>query len=69
MKRAKGKFFSVLDLRHGFHQMLLAKWSRPLTCMCSPVGPVQWTGMPMDLKNDPSPFTMDDGRSLLCRAP
>ena len=68
VKRAKGKLFSVLDLRHGFHQMLLAKSSRPLTCMCSPVGPVQWTVMPMDFKNDPSPFPMDDGRSLVFRA-
>ena len=53
VKRAKGKLFSVLDLRHGFHQMLLAKSSRPLTCMCSPVRPVQWTVMPMGLKNAP----------------
>ena len=51
VKRAKGKFFSVLDLRHGFHQMPLAKSSRPMTCMCSPVGPVQCTVMPMGLKN------------------
>ena len=56
VKRAKGKLFSVLDLRHGFHQMPLAKSSRPLTCMCSPVGPVQWTVMPMGLKNTPSFF-------------
>ena len=51
VKRAKVKLFSVLDLRHGFHQMPLAKSSRPLPCMCSPVGPVQWTVMPMGLKN------------------
>ena len=56
MKRAKGKLFLVLDLRHGFHQMPLAKSSRPLTCMCSPVSPVQWTVMPMGLKNAPSFF-------------
>ena len=56
VKRAKGKLFSVLDRRHGFHQMPLAKSSRPLTCMCSPVGPVQWTVMPMGSKNAPSFF-------------
>ena len=50
MKRAKGKLFSVLDFRHGFHQMPLAKSSRPLTCMCVPVGPAQWTVMPMGSK-------------------
>ena len=54
--RAKGKLFSVLDLRHGFHQMPLAKSSRPLTCRCSPVDPVQWTVMLMGLKNVPSFF-------------
>ena len=56
LKRAKGKLFSVLDLRHGFHLMPLAKYSRTLTCMCSPVGPVHWTVMPMGLKNAPSFF-------------
>ena len=56
VKRAKGKLFSVLDLRHGFHQMSLAKSSRPLTCMCSPLGRVQWTVMPMGLKNAPGLF-------------
>ena len=54
MKRAKEKLFSLLDLRHGFHQMPLAKSSRRLTCMCSPVGPVQCTYM--GLKNAPSIF-------------
>ena len=56
VKRAKGKLFSVVDLRHGFHQMPLAKSSRPLTCMCNSVGPVRWTVMPMGLKNAPSFF-------------
>ena len=55
-KRARGRLFSVLDLRHGFHQMPLAKASRPLTCMCTPCGPVQWTVMPMGLKNAPAFF-------------
>ena len=45
-----------MDLRHGFHQMPLRKDSRPLTCMCTPCGPVQWTVMPMGLKNAPSFF-------------
>ena len=53
---AKEKLFWVLDLRHGFNQMPLAKSSRPLTCMCSPVGPAQWTVMPLGLKNAPSFF-------------
>ena len=56
VKRAKKKLFSVLDLRQCFHQMPLARSFRPLTCMCSPVGPVQWTVMPMGLKNATSFF-------------
>ena len=56
VKRAKGNLFSVLDFRRGFHQMPLAKSSRPLTCMWSPVGLVHWTVMPMGLKNAPSVF-------------
>ena len=39
--RAKGKLFTVLDLRHGFHQMPLGKWDRHLTAMCTPCGTVQ----------------------------
>ena len=55
--------FSVLDRRPGFHQMLLRKHSRPLTCMCTPCGPVQWTIMPMGLRNALSFFQrmMEDG--------
>ena len=55
-KRARGRLFSVLDLRHGFHQMPLRKDSRPLTCMYTPCGPVQWMVMPMGLENAPSFF-------------
>ena len=53
-KRAKGHLFSVL--RHGFHEMPLRKDSQPVTCMCTPCGPVQWTVMPMGLENAPSFF-------------
>ena len=52
--RARGRLSS--DLHGGFHQMPLRKDSRPLTCMCTPCGPVQWTVMPMGLKNAPSFF-------------
>ena len=41
-KRAKGKLFTVLDLRHGFHQMPLRKEDRHLTAMCTPCGTDQW---------------------------
>ena len=55
-KRAKGKLFSVVDLRHGFHQISLRKKDTHLTAMCTPCGTVQWTVMPMGLKNAPSMF-------------
>ena len=55
-KWTTGSLFSVLVLQRGFHRMPLRKDSRPLTCMCAPWSPVQWTVMPMGLKNVPSFF-------------
>ena len=55
-KRTKGRLLSVLDPRHGFHQMPLRKDSRPLTCMCTRCVPVEWRDMPIGLKNAPSFF-------------
>ena len=55
-KRAKGKLFTVLDLRHGYCQMPPGKEDRHLTAMCTPCGTVQWTVMPMGLKKAPSMF-------------
>ena len=55
-KRAKGKLFTVLDLRHGFHQMPVRKEDRHLMALCTPCGTVPWTVMPMGLKNAPSMF-------------
>ena len=54
--RAKGKLFTVQDLRHGFHQLPLRKEDRHLTAMFTPCGTVQWTVLPMGLKNAPSMF-------------
>ena len=55
-KRAKGKLFNVLNLRHGLHQMPLQKGDSLLTAMCIPCGTVQRTVMPMGVKNAPSMF-------------
>ena len=55
-KRARGGLLSVLNLRQGFHQMPMRKDSRPLTCMCTPGGAVQWTVKAMGLKTAPSFF-------------
>ena len=68
VKRAKGKLFSVLDLRRGFHQMHMAKSSRPLTCKCNPVGPVQLTVMPMGPERCSKLSLANDGRGFAFRA-
>ena len=46
----------MLDWRQGLNQMPLRKKDRHWTAMCTPCGTVQWTVMPMGLKNAPSMF-------------
>ena len=67
-KGAKGKLSTVLDLRHGFHQMPLRKEDRHLAAMCTPCGTIQWTVMPMGLKNAPSYVAADDGDYFISEA-
>ena len=55
-KRGKGKLFTMLDLRHGFQQVPLRKEDRHSTAMCIPCGTVDWTVMPLGLKNAPLMF-------------
>ena len=50
-KQQKERIFTVLDLKHGYHQMLLHPDSRPCTAMSSPLGPMQWKVVPMGAKN------------------
>ena len=50
-KEQKKRIFTVLDLKHGYHQMPLHQDSRPCTAMCSPLGPMQWKMVPMGAKN------------------
>ena len=40
-KQARKRFFTVLDLKHGFHQMPLHEDSRACTAMSTPLGPTQ----------------------------
>ena len=42
-KQQKKRIFTVLDLKHGYHQMPLHPDSRPCTAMSTPLGPMQWT--------------------------
>ncbi|KAL4085061.1 hypothetical protein QTP88_027899 [Uroleucon formosanum] len=52
----RSKYFSVLDLAQGFHQISLDKESRVKTAFSSDIGHWQYTKLPMDLKNSPPTF-------------
>ena len=41
-KQQKKRIFTMLDLKHGYHQMPLHPDSRPCTAMSTPLGPMKW---------------------------
>ena len=43
--------WSVLDMKDGYHQVPLKKEHRPITCMSTPRGNLQWKVLVMGLKN------------------
>ena len=55
-KQQKKRIFTVLDLKHGYHQMSLHPDSRPCTAMSTPLGPMQWIVVPMGAKNGNAAF-------------
>ena len=55
-KQQKKRIFTVLDLKHGYHQMPLHPDSRPCTAMSTPLGPMQWKVVPMGAKNGNAVF-------------
>ena len=55
-KRQKKRIFTVLDLKHGYHQMALHPDSRPCTAISTPLGPMQWKVVPMGAKNGNAVF-------------
>ena len=55
-KQQKKRIFTVLDLKHGYHQMPLHEDSRPCTAMSTPLGPMQWRVVPMGAKNGNAAF-------------
>ena len=55
-KQQKKRIFTVLDLKHGYHQMPLHPDSRPCTAMSTPLGPMQWEVVPMGAKNGNAAF-------------
>ena len=55
-KQQKKRIFTVLDLKHGYHQMPLHPDSRPCTAMSTLLGPMQSKVVPMGAKNGNGAF-------------
>ena len=55
-KQHRRRIFTVIDLKHGYHQMPLAKESHACTAMSTPLGPLQWKVMPMGVTNGNAGF-------------
>ena len=46
----------MIDLRHGYHQIVLTDASRACTAMSTTLVPLQWKVMPMGITNGDSAF-------------
>ena len=55
-KQQKKWIFTMLDLKHGYHQMPLHPDSRRCTAMSTPLGPMQWKVVPMGAKKGNAAF-------------
>ena len=55
-KQYRRRIFTVIDLKHGYHQMPLAHESRTCTAMSTPLGLLQWKVMPMGVTNGNAAF-------------
>ena len=63
LQRQHGRrLLTVIDLKHGYHQMPLAPESRACAAMSTPLGPLQWKVMPMGCGNGNASFqrTLED---------
>lgn len=54
---SRAKYFSVIDLHSGFHQIPLNENSRPLTAFSTDFGMFQWTVLPFGISVAPASFT------------
>ncbi|XP_029161625.1 uncharacterized protein LOC114933284 [Nylanderia fulva] len=52
----KARIFSVIDLKDGYHQILLDQCSRKYTAFTTPIGKFEFKRMPFGLTNAPSTF-------------
>ena len=55
-KQQKKRIFTVLDLKHGYHQMPIHPDSRPCTAMLTSLWPMQWKVVPLGAKNGNAAF-------------
>lgn len=53
----RAKFFSIMDLYSGYHQVPLTKESRPMTAFATDSGLFQWKVLPFGLSVAPASFT------------
>ena len=55
-KQHQQRIFTVIDLKHDYHPMPLAEESRACTAMSTPLGPLRWKVMPMNVTNGNAAF-------------
>ena len=55
-KQFRRRILPVIDLKHGYHQMLLAEESPACTAMSTSLGPPQWKVTPMGVTNGNAAF-------------
>ena len=53
---ARAKYFAVIDLTSGYHQIPLAEEAKKFTAFTTPFGLYEWNRVPMGLKGAPSYF-------------
>ena len=60
LKQFRQRIFTVIDRKHGYHQMPLAEESRACTALSTPkstpLGPLQWKVMPMGVTGGNAAF-------------
>lgn len=60
----KAKFFSIFDLKAGFHQIPMEKSSKKFTAFSTPEGYFEFERMPFGLRNAPATFQRMMDRAL-----